>query len=95
MCLILNRNKFPVYLNRTEFISNDMFQSFVMAGIQHEHPGAQNAINEQSGNNIHPVKFPLGGITMRFGPVETGSAAVGLLQETHTSALAYLLPRPS
>jgi hypothetical protein len=59
-----------------------------MGGIQHEHLGAQNAINEWSGCTIHPVKFLLGGITMRFGPVETDKAAVGWLQETHTNALA-------
>jgi len=66
-----------------------------MAGIQHEHPVAQNAINERSGSTVHPVKFLLGDITMCFGTVETDKGAVGWLQETHTSALAYLLPRPS
>jgi len=66
-----------------------------MAGIRQEHPGTQNAINDRSGNIIHPVKFLLGGITMRFGPVETDNATVGWLQETHTNALAYLFPRPS
>ena len=63
--------------------------------IQHEHPGTQNAINERSDSTRHPVKFLLGRITMRFGPVETDNAAVGWLQETHTNALAYLFPRPS
>jgi len=48
-----------------------------MAGIGHEHPGAQNAINERSGITIPPVMFLLGGITMRFGPVETDKAVVG------------------
>ena len=66
-----------------------------MAGIQQEHPWPQNSISERSGSTIHPVKFLLGGIMMRFGPVETDNAAVGWLQETHTSALAYLFPRPS
>ena len=65
-----------------------------MASIQDEQPGKQNAINDRSASVIHPVKFLLGGITIRFGPVVTDNAAVGWLQETHTTALAYFLPRP-
>lgn len=95
LCLILNWNKFITNSDYIGVISETKFQCFVMAGIQQEHPGTQKAINERSGSTTHPVKFLLGWITMRFGPVETNNAIVGWLQETHTSALAYLFPRPS
>jgi hypothetical protein len=73
----LNGNKFTTNLYYIRFISDTKVQSFVMVGIEHEHPGAQNAINERSVITIPAVKFLLGGITMRFGPVETDKAAVG------------------
>jgi cation transport regulator ChaC len=66
-----------------------------MAGMEHEHTGGQYVINERSNSITHYVKSLSGGISMRFGPVEKDNVVVGLLQETHTNALAYLFPRSS
>jgi hypothetical protein len=68
-----------------------------MACIEHEHTEGQKVINERSDSITRYVKFLSGGISMRFGPVEKDNVVGGLLQETHTNALAYwyLFPRPS
>jgi hypothetical protein len=66
-----------------------------MAGMEHEQTGGQNVMNERSDSITHCIKFLSGGISIRFGPVEKEDVTVGVLQEAHINALAYLLTRPS